>query len=259
MAEKIARALEEVDVCLSLLRAALVSAGVANDAWREATGHEYGGEVDEWDIVNLIKKIETQAAKHAINEVARRRFPGLPYRAEEWAREFAETELPLPDLPEWFTEQVGPTAREVTWEHMLAEARCTLYRVGEWRENRREAKLQGSRLSVQLYVWSNAYSSIWHNDTYRHAERLDGLEAVVVHALDAECYRPLSWRALVSTVGSQTEPDTTYTGWVLCPKIRTFKNGRLDLHLRDAELATKVKAILEQSHQGEDSLEGKDA
>lgn len=243
MDEKIVRALEEVDVCLSLLRAALVSAEVANRTWREFPATIPGG-VDEWPIKNMIEKVETQAARDAVNEVARRRFPGLPCRADEWARRFGETELPLPDLPGWFVGQVGPTAREVTWRHILAEARRTLYRVGEWRENRREAKLRGSHLSVQVYVWNNAYSDVWHNNTYRYTESLNSLEAVIGHAENPDMYRAVR-HYFARALEAQEEVGLSDTWWTLCPKIRTFKNGRLDLYLRDAELAAKVKAILE--------------
>lgn len=51
--------------------------------------------------------------------------------------------------------------------------------------------------------------------------------------------------ALYHPVAAQTEPSKVGTNWACAPQIRTFKNGRFDIWLRDEALTLKVKGILE--------------
>lgn len=255
LVQSMERFLGEVEVMLRVLRAAQVSVVKANETWKEATGNEYGP-LKYWDMDNVAAAATSDAIKNVVMRIVEQRFSGLPYDPGEWAHKFAKAveEIPtlnLEDLPHWFIQQVEPTARERIWEYLLKGARASCPRVGQWSDQKREAKLttfKGSgltRLTLRIYVWADSYGT-WCNRAWVGYSLL-GLEAVICHVLDPQWYE---WwgrcaRYLRPAAHTQQEIGVAWTHWPVAPKIRTYKNGRFDIWFRDEETAVKVKALLE--------------
>ena len=237
-------ALEHAELCIAFLKRALKHAEAANTAWQQATGPTYNTLVKSHEIDTLVRSSMHWAAQNVICLVRQERFPALPINIDKWAGEAVEANVPLAELAEWFADQVGPDADEKTWAHLLMGARQSLYRVGTWNDNRHEAQLSGCRLSLQIHLWRKWSGHEWHNDSYAGSNQLRGLETVISRTDNPNA--PLKPTGILLKVAlCQSEPCRSFTGWHLAPYIRTYKNGRFDIWLRDEVLAVKIKAVLE--------------
>lgn len=245
------KAIDEVVLCIKSLREAMEHAQIANAAWHEHTGCSYNVIVEyQHRLADLPSRVEQYAATRLISWIAQERFPGLPVMPEKWAREALDAGIPLGEITAWFADQVAPDAKKKIWANALHQARTMLYRVGDWSENRREAKISHSRLSLQLCFWRQKYGGTWRNQFYDSYVRgaLRGLETVIRRAnASDDCPR----ERLLDALTYQDTPGKAATSWVLTPYVRTFKNGRFDIWLRDEVLAQKVKAILEDTNNEE--------
>lgn len=244
MTENGNQALRQAELCIESLQRALDHAERANLAWQRVTGNEYATLVDHYHLRTLIEGTRTRAATAAVSQVARRQFPGLPCKPDDWAKQALEADVALVDVATWYAEQVEPTAQQDTWTHMLNSARQMLQRVGEWRERRYEAKQSGSRLTLCLCAWRISFGREWSNNAHDCRDRLLGLEAVIRYA-DGVDFGLGGTGSLYHAVTSQPAPGTVQTAWVPAPRVTTFKNCRFDLYLRDEALALKIKGILD--------------
>lgn len=239
------QALRQVEVCIESLERALEQAEQANVAWRTLTGSHYANLVDHYNLSTFIDATRERVATQAVLQVTGQRFPQLPCNPKRWAKQALEADVALVDIGAWYAEQVGPTADQKAWDHMLEKARLTVLRVGVWSEQRREAKISKNRLTVSVHVWRQRYSNgEWHVEHYYLRDPLYGLEAVIRYA-DGVDFGLGGRGAFHHPVVAQTEPGKVVTSWACAPHVRTFKNNRFDIWLRDEALALKVKAILE--------------
>lgn len=249
----------QTDLCIAALERALEHAKQSEVAWQEETGSPYRALVDKRRIENLLHESQMRVATEIISYVALMRFPNFPLDAEGWARKALDDALPISKISDWFIGQVAGVADEKAQEQTLALARRILYRVGEWDDHKFEAKLLGCRLSLQAYIWNrwrgperwrnnlHRYLESWHNNFHRYLDEVRCLDIVIRHA-DSPIVCMSQARAagfLSRALADQKEAGGSLTGWSLAPRLQTYKNGRLDIWLRDEELASKVKAILE--------------
>jgi len=244
MSEKEIPGIEQAQACIKYLEQALEQAATANLAWQHLTGFEYAKLVDHYQIDNLIDASRERVGTEIIGHVSSRCFPGLPCKPKEWYDKAGEAEVGLAGMAAWYIGQVGPTAQEDTWTYRLKEARRMLKRVGDWREQRYEVKQAGRRLSLLLSVWTQRYGGEWANRHYDYSDQVHGLEAVIRYA-DGVDFGLGGRGALYHALYQQIEVGQDLTHWACAPQVRTFKNGRFDIWLRDEKLASKVKALLD--------------
>jgi len=244
MSDNEIRGVAEALVCIDYLVRALEQAVNANLAWQTVTGFEYASLVHDHKLSQFIEQTRKRVGTEIIGHVSTQRFPGLPCDAEAWYYKALEAKIGLAQIGIWYGQQVGPTAQEDTWKHMLKQARFAVPRVGEWGENRREAKLSGRRLSLEVSTWRQSYDCRWDHNLYNCRDQLKGLEAVIRYA-DGVDFGLGGRGALYHPLVQQTEPGKVATNWACAPQVRTFKNDRFDIWLRDEVLALKVKAILD--------------
>jgi len=200
------------------------------------------GFVEDWKIPRLRDELLREAVDRAIAHVIARDFRRLPVRVVDERAAFLESERPLHELVEWFTERNGPTYRERTWKKMLEHARYAVPRVG----GVLSVKQNGARLTLHLYLWNKwPREKEWTNSVSGSFDALAGLEAVIRHAKYPKYFLPPTWPPLRRSLNAVEKAGKISTAWHLCPYVQTFYNERLDLWLESEELAVRVKEILE--------------
>lgn len=213
--------------------------------WQDFTGQQHGSIVHQ-SLQELSGAIQYHALQTALDHANNQLWPYLDVSKLEWMEMLRNTDLHPTHILAKFIGKVNMTAEANIYAKAYRKARNLIPKQRRsytgWIHSLDPPKGQVMKLRCQLWD-AGRYVPGW---TYKSWQReyLIGLEIITRKAAGQKSIACVRMSIVNAAIRLTAEPCVTFTGWSLIPQVRTFKNGRLDVTFRDAELAQAVADVL---------------